>query len=434
MKKGTNKKNKFKSFILLLCIIMIVISFLGYQKTKLDKAKQQEAKRLEVLKKIEYINNTYSLFIEGQKIDKKDGLATFFNNTIDVHNKTSNLSIDELNIKHLQNIDKTINGLKERKKEINKIIYEKIDEHLKEYTKEEIAAINKIYNNSIIIIEKEDNLKIKNNVLKQIDDRLSFLTFLKENKSDYYLNGNMIMGKKNEFVTKAKSYKTKFVIGNELDYGKKIPVLTYHAVDDTTWGDSGLFVKISDFEDQMKYLHDNGYTTLFISEITNALNYTNPVIITFDDGYMNIYTKAFPIMQKYNIKSTFYIITEWMDGYTFVSPEIVKIMDKSGLVEIGSHSLSHMKLGVNSFDSQEKEIKKSKEALEQILDKKINSFAYPYGSYNIDTINLSKEHYSNAVTVESGFNFSKTLSLYKLRRQKISRGESINSFIFKIGG
>lgn len=434
MEKVNKRKNKVRVFILILCIIVIAMTFFFYQKTEADKKKKEIAGKKEILKKVNNINNTYSLFIDGKKIDKDDNLASFFNNTIEIHNKLSNLSTDALTIKHLQNVDKTIGNLNMQKDGIKTLLFEDINKYLDNYIKEEKDAINKIYSESIITKEKENDLENKEKVISLIDKKLIFLNFLKENKENYYLNGNTIMGKNSEFVTKAKSYKTNFLIENEEGLGKKIPVLMYHAVDDNTWGDSGLFVKTSEFEKQMKYLYDNGYTTLFISEIQDAPKYEKPVIITFDDGYLNVYKNAFPIMKKYKIKSTFYIITKWMDGDTFVTSDIVKTMDESGIVEIGSHSLTHMKLGANTKEAQEKEMKESKEDLEKILNKKINAIAYPFGSYNIDTINLTKEYYSNGVTVESGFNFSKTLYKYKIKRQKINRGENMNSFIFKIGG
>ena len=185
---------------------------------------------------------------------------------------------------------------------------------------------------------------------------------------------------------------------------------------------------------QMKYLSDNGYTSLFLSEIDKADEYEKPIIITFDDGYKNVYDNAYPILKKYNLKSCFYIITRWMDGDTYVTSDMVKEMDNSGIVEIGSHTLTHNKLGQNSYEKQYEELTLSKKDLETLLSKNINTIAYPYGSYNKDTIAITKENYDYAVTVNPGFNYSNNLSSKALNRFKVGRNMNINSFINMIGG
>ena len=93
-----------------------------------------------------------------------------------------------------------------------------------------------------------------------------------------------------------------------------IPILGYHdIVCDETKIDSRYTLSLSDFEEQMKYLYDNGYTPLFLSEIDSTKNYDKPIVVTFDDGYKNIYDYAYPILKKYNVKSSFYILVEKKD-------------------------------------------------------------------------------------------------------------------------
>ena len=122
-----------------------------------------------------------------------------------------------------------------------------------------------------------------------------------------------------------------------------ITVLGYH---DFTSSESTneMQMEIANFEKQMKYLHDNGYTTLFLSEIETAKNYDKPIIITFDDGYDNVYNNAFPIMKKYNIKSDLYLITRFNPRPLYVDTNMIKEMDTSGIVEMGSHTLVHVNL------------------------------------------------------------------------------------------
>ena len=208
----------------------------------------------------------------------------------------------------------------------------------------------------------------------------------------------------------------------------------YHAVDEKTWGSADLFVKTSEFEKQMKYLHDNGYTTLFLSEIETAKNYDKPIIITFDDGYDNVYNNAFPIMKKYNIKSDLYLITRFNPRPLYVDTNMIKEMDASGIVEMGSHTLVHVNLAQNTYEVQENELRESQKDLETLLEKKINTIAYPYGGYNSNTIKITKEYYDYAVTVEGGFNYSNKLDRLRLKRFKIPRSMDINTFINVIEG
>ena len=75
-----------------------------------------------------------------------------------------------------------------------------------------------------------------------------------------------------------------------------------------------------------------------------------------------------------------------------------------------------------------------KKDLETLLEKKINTIAYPYGGYNANTIKITKEYYDYAVTVESGFNYSNKLDRLRLKRFKIPRSMDINTFINVIEG
>ena len=79
--------------------------------------------------------------------------------------------------------------------------------------------------------------------------------------------------------------------------------------------------------------------------------------------------------------------------------------------------------------TQYNEIIESKNTLEKLLNKKITTIAYPYGSYNTDTINITKSAFDYAVTVESGFNYSNKLDRLRLKRFKIPRSMDINTFI-----
>ena len=96
--------------------------------------------------------------------------------------------------------------------------------------------------------------------------------------------------------------------------GTKVLVLNYHKVDNTF---ISLAVRPDDFDKQMQYLSDNGYNTITPDELYDSLAGNkelpeNPVLITFDDGYEDNYTNAYPILKKYGFKGTIFVISSFL--------------------------------------------------------------------------------------------------------------------------
>lgn len=429
--------NKRKLIIMLFSLLIIsfiaMILFYFYKSNK-DKS-NKEKENAEISIKVNDIYEKYKSYIDGEKVNNSDTLSIYFNNNIETHEKINSMKIESLSIEDIKNPTKSYEQILNVEKDINLLKYEDIDNFIdKNLSQKEKDEILKIYSESIITKSINDDEKQKENLLYKNNVKKDFINFLKENNNDYYVYQNKIIYSNEKFATSFKKYNTGFSLVSEISLGKKIPILMYHAVDDNAWGDTSLFVNVKDFEMQMKYLSDNGYTSLFLSEIDKADEYEKPIIITFDDGYKNVYDNAYPILKKYNLKSCFYIITRWMDGDTYVTSDMVKEMDNSGIVEIGSHTLTHNKLGQNSYEKQYEELTLSKKDLETLLSKNINTIAYPYGSYNKDTIAITKENYDYAVTVNPGFNYSNNLSSKALNRFKVGRNMNINSFINMIGG
>lgn len=430
-----NRKIVIPLFIILIISFVAMIFFYFYKKHN-DKVKLEEEKRLNeklIKEKIDLINKNYGIFVDGEKIQSDDEIATFFNNIIDIKSKINSLKVNGVTITNITNPKKSIEKNNDLYNKINNLKYPKFISFTN-LSKEENKELERIYNESEIIKNIKNDEDIKEKLLNTIKDNNEFLTFLDNNKNKYYVNGFDIIYKDENFANDFRKYNTKYNLLNENNLGKKVPVLMYHAVSDNLWGDTTLFVSIKNFELQMKYLYDNGYTPLFLSEIDSAKNYDKPIVVTFDDGYKNIYDYAYPILKKYNVKSSFYLITDWMDGDTYISPEMAVELDKSKLFEIGVHTKTHVKLGTLDYDTQYNEIIESKNTLEKLLNKKITTIAYPYGSYNTDTINITKSAFDYAVTVESGFNYSNKLDRLRLKRFKIPRSMDINTFINVIEG
>ena len=109
---------------------------------------------------------------------------------------------------------------------------------------------------------------------------------------------------------------------------------------------------------------------------------------------------------------------------------MVKELSNSGLVEIGSHTVSHVYLASKGYDEQERQLKESKEYLENLLGKEIDTIAYPYGSYNSNTLTIAKKYYKYAVTTSSGANYSGSYSnsTLTLKRYNIQNTTGIETF------
>ena len=148
---------------------------------------------------------------------------------------------------------------------------------------------------------------------------------------------------------------------------RSVPVLNYHQIND--WADNALTVHTDQFDAQMKYLADNGYTAITPAEMLDAWeNHTElpekPVIITFDDGYVDNYRNAFPILQKYNLKGTIFLISDYVSTYpNYLTWAQTEEMQESGLIDFESHTLSHMQLDSTSPEETWNQLDGSKRAL-----------------------------------------------------------------------
>lgn len=194
----------------------------------------------------------------------------------------------------------------------------------------------------------------------------------------------------------------------------RLPILLYHYVEvvkdlkDTTR--QKLDIAPNVFDSQLSTLSENGYETVFVSDIGNYFDGkknlpSKPIALTFDDGYKDFYTDVFPILKKHNAKATAYIIYNFLDKANYMTKGEVKEIAFSGLVEIASHTLSHTSLTGAKTEIIQKELVDSKNFLEELSGHKVFSFAYPYGHFNSQVETLVKDiGYLEAVTVVSGVN------------------------------
>ena len=216
---------------------------------------------------------------------------------------------------------------------------------------------------------------------------------------------------------------------------KGIPVLMYHAIGYEKGNNAR--VPKEKFKAQMKYLKDNSYSTLTLDEAYDFFIKDKPVpekavVLTFDDGYVDNYSEALPILRELGFKATIFVITDVVDkspGY--MKLEQLKEMQASGM-DIQSHTVYHDNLTKLSYEKQVKTLKESKQFLESALSKKIQYFAYPYGVYSKETLTAVKEAgYTMAFTTAGRWS-DKVDGVLTLDRVFISGSANLDVFIERI--
>lgn len=211
----------------------------------------------------------------------------------------------------------------------------------------------------------------------------------------------------------------------------RVPVLMYHSVNDNPVGVAQLSVRSADFESQIQYLKEKGYTAITFAELKNAKRYQKPILITFDDGYLDNYQYAYPILKKYGCKATIFLVTDYIGKPGFLSEEEIKEM--SDLISFQSHTVSHRPLSGLNQAELEKECADSKMIIERLTQQPAFVIAYPNGAYNKQVLSIVSRHYSYGVTTKYGY-YTAGGSSKKIMRIAISRYTNIKSFARLVSG
>ncbi len=192
----------------------------------------------------------------------------------------------------------------------------------------------------------------------------------------------------------------------------KIPIIMYHYVEYVK--DAGdlirkrLDIVPSLFEGHLKALKKAHYETYFVKDVPDILGgkihySTQSAILSFDDGYEDFYTDVFPLLKKYNVRATLYVIYDYIGRKGFLNEKQIRELIDSNLVEIGSHTLDHTYLKLAPKMFADKQIIESKKKFEEQFGIRIKTFAYPYGAFNENNIEVVKNAgYTAAVSVISG--------------------------------
>jgi peptidoglycan/xylan/chitin deacetylase (PgdA/CDA1 family) len=171
-------------------------------------------------------------------------------------------------------------------------------------------------------------------------------------------------------------------------------------------------------ESQIIALKQSGYRSLTMAQLISKPNQDKVVALTFDDGYEDFYTNAYPILKKYGWTATVYVISAKLGGAYLTADQLKELSDAG--IEIGSHTVHHLNLAHSSIAIQEKEIRESKQTLESIIGKPVVSFCYPSGGFTQETETLVKNAgYTSATTTKEGA-FAPTDNLFEIPRVRMS--------------
>ena len=206
----------------------------------------------------------------------------------------------------------------------------------------------------------------------------------------------------------------------------QIPILMYHAVhvmDPSEASNANLIVDPDLFEAQIQALSKAGYYFLTPEEAykaftENALPAKKVVWLTFDDGNEDFYTIAYPILKKYKAKATNNVITGFVKKGNAgnLTVKQMKEMMAHGM-SFQSHTVNHPDLSATDKATQKVELTDSIDFLENKLNTKVNTIAYPSGRYNQTTLDLAKKTYKLGLTTNEGLASAKDglLSLNRVR-------------------
>ncbi len=202
----------------------------------------------------------------------------------------------------------------------------------------------------------------------------------------------------------------------------KVPILTYHSIDD-----SGSVISIdpSSFKDHMRFLKDFSFNVISLNEVVMHIRKRQPfaknsIAITFDDGFKNTFLEAFPVLREYGFCATFFLTTNyceklnnWPDQPSFIKAQPllswtdIKEMCQSG-IQFGAHTHNHPSLTKIPLKDAENEILLSKKIIEDQLQEEVKYFAYPYGDFNTNIVNIVSRSFAGACSTELAIANSKS--------------------------
>lgn len=221
-----------------------------------------------------------------------------------------------------------------------------------------------------------------------------------------------------------------------------VPILMYHYIraQPSIYIDRvgfNLSVPPATFNTQMDWLAKNGFHPIDFEDLRAYFAGTRllpdkPIVLTFDDGYQDLYTNAYPVLRAYHFKAVAYIVTSFVGQPGYVNSGEVLEMDRNGIA-IASHTIDHANLAKASFYWATYQLSTSQVWLQGLVGHPVVDFAYPSGRFNAQVIRaLQATGYDTAVTELPGTLHSRD-DRYTWTRMRVGGGESMWDFIQNLG-
>lgn len=209
--------------------------------------------------------------------------------------------------------------------------------------------------------------------------------------------------------------------------GVRVPVLMYHAVGDDCWGEESLFVKPEELEKQLQYLSENGYETIFFEDLSHIEQYEKPVLLTFDDGYDDNAETLLPLLQKYGMKATIFLIAgDVGKPHKLTRAQLAELV-QSGLVSIQSHGWSHRNMAALSPLALLWELVRSQSAIFTLTGRFPVALSYPNGNSSARTRKIASWFYTYGVRTCTGVYETGSDPLL-IERITVSRDTTLDEF------
>ena len=206
----------------------------------------------------------------------------------------------------------------------------------------------------------------------------------------------------------------------------QVPILCYHQIRDWRAKDSksakDYIIPTGAFKEQMQMLADSGYHTVLPDQVyayltTGAPLPKKPIMLTFDDGDLDQYETALPILEKHGFKGAFFIMTVAIGRrgkQPYMDKAQIKDLSDKGHT-IGAHTWDHHNVKKYQGDDWKIQVEEPKAKLEAIIGKPVNYFAYPFGLWNKEALpEIQKRGYAAAFTLAD--KRDEQMPLYTVRR------------------
>lgn len=245
--------------------------------------------------------------------------------------------------------------------------------------------------------------------------------------------------------------------------GVPVPILMYHSIYEDTQSKNTFVLSPKALEQDLKYLQDNGFETVLIQDLiayteNNVPLPEKPVVLTFDDGYLNNKTNVLPLLEKYNMCAVISVVGEFTDTfsetedlnprYSHITWDDIAALEETGRIEIGSHTynLHHdgarqgaKKKSGESAEAYKSMLRRDLLALQQTLSEKSGvlpvTFAYPYGHVSEESLDVIKEvGFKASMSCYEKMNYvtHDASCLYLLGRYNRPSGVSTQDFMVKV--